>query len=276
MHMRPITVKLSESASFDFHPVRPLTPQDRIPLVLVLPGGGYLYISQREGEPVALRLNTHYLHAAVLRYTTAMHRHVTLDDLIAEVRAVLDWFQSQSAVYQIDLDRISVLGFSAGGNLAAHCSSQLADRLYKAILAYPATQFASMTEADLEARFQRMYAKAAFPDGGPVLDAERIRQTMAGLLACDPTLAITRRTRPTFVFQTDEDWLVDPLGTLGYCLALRSHGVPFELFHCQKGPHGLALADETGNPALYRHQARWFDLAMEWLKDQDAVPIQDR
>lgn len=265
--MRQKTVQLNEFAAFDFYPVRPLNAAERRPLGLVLPGGGYMYISQREGEPVALRLNTHYLHAAVLRYTTARDRQVTLSELLEEVGAALDWFNDQADEYQIDVAQISVIGFSAGGNLAAHCANRLADRLRKAILAYPATSFENASADDMEARFRRLFERL----GDPSLDEIRIRQTMTDLLTNDPTREISVRTRPTFIFQTGEDEMVDPQGTLRYCQALQTHGVPFELFYCQKGPHGLAMADETGNPALLRHQARWFDLAMEWLKDQDEV-----
>lgn len=266
--MRQISIQLNAQARIDFYPVRPLSAAAYIPLVLVLPGGGYLYTSLREGEPVALRLNTHYLHAAVLHYTTAASRDIQLDDLLAEVQHTLQWLEEHADTYQIDTGRISVLGFSAGGHLAAHCSSRLAGRLYKAVLVYPATRFEGRAEADMEADFQRMFARV---EGSETRDSDRVRRTMFSLLALDPTAAVTSRTRPTFVFQTGEDTTVDPLGTLHYCLALRTHQVPFELFYCQKGPHGLALADETGNPVLYRHQAAWFDLAVEWLKDRDSV-----
>lgn len=265
--MRPLTIQLNEFAAFDFFPFQPLNAEQRIPLVLVLPGGGYLYLSTREAKPVALRLNTNALHAVVLRYTTASQRDLKRDDLLAEVRAALAWLETQAETYQIDTTKISVMGFSAGGNLAAHCANEMADKFNKAILVYPATSFAAVPEDMLEAGFQRLFARVANPE----LDEDRIRQTMFRLFADDPTLGITGETCPVFVFQTGEDTTVDPLATLQYCLSLQNNYVPFELFFCQKGPHGLSLADETCNSQTFPHQAAWFDLAVEWLKDRDAV-----
>ncbi len=265
--MRQKSFQLNDWAALDFYPVRPLTAEERIPLVLVLPGGGYLFLSPYEGEPVALRCNTKQLHAAVLRYSTAPVRPITVEDLLAEVQAALDCLAGLAADYQIDQARISVLGFSAGGHLAAYCSSRLADRFHKAILVYPATSFEGQPQAEAEANFHRMLARVGFPAAAE----GRIRQNFIDLFAQDPTAEVSARTRPTFIFQTDEDHTVDPLGTLRYCQALRTSRVPFELFYCQKGAHGLGLADETSGHAQCRHQAAWFDLAMEWLKDQDAV-----
>ncbi len=265
--MRPQTIKLNEFAAFDFYPVQPRNTEQSIPLVLVLPGGGYLYLSTREAEPVAIRLNSNALHAVVLRYTTACQRQLNRQDLLAEVKSTLAWIREKAEFYQIDLKKISVMGFSAGGHLAAHCANGLSDLFHKAILVYPATSFAAVAEDLIEAGFQRLYARVA----NPALPEARIRQTMFDLFADDPTVEISNLTCPVFVFQTGEDTTVDPLGTLQYCLQLRMNNVPFELFYCQKGPHGLSLADETCNPATYPHQAAWFNLAMEWLKDRDQV-----
>lgn len=261
--MRQMNIQLNEFASFDWYPVWPQTADERLPLILVLPGGGYLYTSPRESEPVALRINTNYMHALVLHYTTATNRHIRLDELLNEVNAVINWVQEHALAYQIDLAKVSVMGFSAGGNLAAHCSSLLTDVFYKAILAYPATSFPRATEEELTEKFHNMFSRVAGPDA----NEERIRRTMTDLLAVDPTAEITARTRPTFIFQTNEDMMVDPHATVQYCMTLMEHQVPCEMVLYQKGAHGLSLADETCNPVLFRHQAKWFDQAMEWLAD---------
>lgn len=263
--MRFQTVQLNEFARFDFFPVQPQTDTEQLPLVIVLPGGGYVYTSPRESDPVALRINTHYMHALVLHYTTGAYQAVTLRHLLEEVREAVQWARDHADALHIDRSRISVMGFSAGGHLAAHCSSRLANLFHKVILAYPATHFPRMSHEQQAEIFHRLFSRLNDPDA----NEERIRETIESLLSHDPTLEIGEQTRPTFIFQTVEDETVDPHATVLYALSLMEHGVPCELLLYQKGPHGLSLADETCNPLPYRHQARWFEQAMEWLKEQD-------
>lgn len=182
-----------------------------------------------------------------------------------EVRLAIGWIHGQAQSLQVDTTRISLMGFSAGGHLAAHCSSQLAHLLDKTILAYPATRFPRMTPEQQADTFHRLFGRI-FNEN---MNEDLIRETVFGLLANDPTRSVNRHTRPTFVFQTTEDVTVDPRATVQYVLLLLRHHVPCEMVLYQKGPHGLSLADETCNPAVFPHQARWFDQAMEWLKDQD-------
>lgn len=259
------TVQLNEHATLDVYPVWSQAQADRLPAVLILPGGGYLYTSPRESGPVALKVNTHYLHAMVLHYTTVAHRSVTLEELIDEVRQAIEWIQGQADRLHIDTRRISLMGFSAGGHLAAHCSSKLASMVDKAILAYPATHFPRMTHDQMAEIFHRMFGRISDPRA----DEVRIRDAMIGILSNDPTPVIGEQTRPTFIFQTAEDTTVDPHATVQYAMALMEHSVPCEMVLFQKGPHGLSLADETCNQVPFPHQARWFDQAMSWLKDQD-------
>lgn len=73
------TVQLNGHATLDVYPVWSQTEAERLPVVLILPGGGYLYTSPRESSPVAVKINTHYIHAIVLHYTTVASLSVTLE-----------------------------------------------------------------------------------------------------------------------------------------------------------------------------------------------------
>ncbi|MBQ8537027.1 MAG: alpha/beta hydrolase, partial [Clostridia bacterium] len=85
------------------------------PVVIVCPGGAYEFCSQREAEPIALPFLANGYHAAVMNYSTAPARFPTalleVGQLVKTLREQADW--------PIDPDRIYVLGFSAGGHLAA-------------------------------------------------------------------------------------------------------------------------------------------------------------
>ncbi|HEV2125221.1 MAG TPA: alpha/beta hydrolase, partial [Chloroflexota bacterium] len=88
--------------------------------VIVFPGGGYAKRAAHESEPVARWLNTLGIHAFVLDYRVAPHRHpIPLGDAQRAIRLV----RRQSDSWRVDGERVGVLGFSAGGHLAATVST---------------------------------------------------------------------------------------------------------------------------------------------------------
>lgn len=86
------------------------------PLILVCPGGGYNHTSEREGEIVALQFNAMGYHAAVLDYSCAP---AVFPTALLELTKAVAYLRANAQQWQIDPDRIAVLGFSAGGHLAA-------------------------------------------------------------------------------------------------------------------------------------------------------------
>lgn len=85
------------------------------PLVLVIPGGGYLEVVQREAEPIACAWGARGFHAAVLHYSTAP---ATFPTALAQEAMAIALIKQHAAQWNVDPDRIFVSGYSAGGHLA--------------------------------------------------------------------------------------------------------------------------------------------------------------
>ncbi|GAB2925058.1 alpha/beta hydrolase [Streptomyces mayteni] len=216
---------------------------ERVPAVLVLPGGGYEHHGEHEGEPVARWLNGLGLAAFVLRYRVAPHRYpAALEDGRAALRAI----RAEAPALGIDPDRVAVLGFSAGGHLAASLAGDPAgtpaERPALAVLCYPVISFSHLPHVGSLAA---LLGPAASP-------AER--------RAASRELTVTPDTPPVFLWHTADDPAVDVAHSLRYTEALAAAGVPVELHVLPHGRHGVGLAPEQ--PEL----SRWTEWCAAWFR----------
>ena len=207
------------------------------PAMLVLPGGGYVGHAAHEAEPVAAWLAGLGIHAVVLRYRVAPHRHpAPLDD----AREALAWLRGGAHGLDVDPARVGVLGFSAGGHLAASLANETRPPDLT-VLAYPVISFVDEPhEGSVEALL------------GPDADAARRSAHSADR-------HVSAGTPPAFVWHTADDAAVPVSHALRYVAALASAGVPVELHVFPSGRHGLGLAPDLPDVA------RWTGLCERWL-----------
>ena len=229
------------------------SPLGRRPgLVVVCPGGGYANLAPHEAEPVARWLNAAGVAAAVLRYRVAPHRHpAPLLDVQRAIRTV----RHRAEQWGIDPGRVAVLGFSAGGHLAATAGTH-----YDAGdpgAADPVERQGCRPDALI-----LCYAVIS-------LVADQHPGSLANLLGPEPPAAlrrelsaelqVTERTPPAFVWHTADDAAVPAGHSLGFCAALARCGVPYELHVYEHGRHGLGLASGDGRVG------EWPRAAAAWL-----------
>ena len=222
--------------------------------MLVFPGGGYGNLAPHEGGPVAQWLGTLGITAFVVHYRLGpRYRHpAMLHDAAYAVRTV----RAMSREWKLDPSRIGVLGFSAGGHLAATISTQFdegeassSDPIAKvssrpdvSVLCYPVITF-SGPSAHLGSR-KRLLGDDPTPELIDQMSAEK---------------RVTAKTPPAFIFHTADDAGVPVENALMYAAALRTNKVPFELHVYEHGKHGVGLAKD--DPIL----STWTDRCAAWL-----------
>jgi acetyl esterase/lipase len=100
------------------------------PAIIVCPGGGYSYcVMDKEGSEIAAWLNKNGISALVLKYRTPNNREGAFQD----VQRALSLTRAKAAEWKIDPKHLGVIGFSAGGNLAAKASAPVVERSYAAV-----------------------------------------------------------------------------------------------------------------------------------------------
>lgn len=231
------------------------------PCLLICPGGAYAWCSQREAEPVALHFLPEGFNVFVLNYSVAPIRFPTQ---LREVAAAMELIYSNAEKWNCDVRRVGIMGFSAGGHLAAHYSTCFdwpevrevfpeSKPVQASILCYP------VISADPAAAHQGSFENLL---GHNPLTGEEIRR-----FSCN--LQVTEHTPPTFLWHTATDGSVPVMNSLLYAQALAANRVPFELHVYPAGGHGLATVDEQTNDNLepaVAYAKNWLAGAKKWLQ----------
>jgi acetyl esterase/lipase len=248
----PSTPAPEAPASLSVHPARNVSGP--APAVLVLPGGSYVRQADHEAEPVADVLAGWGLHAFVLRYPVAPERFPAA---LIHAKQAMAWIRSGNSGPDVAPHRVGVLGFSAGGHLAASLANDALTgdagldaartRPDLAVLGYPVISFLSdVHQGSIDALL------------GASADAAKLSQHSA-------ELHVTPDNPPTFLWHTADDEAVPATNSVAYSTALMRAGVPVELHLFSSGRHGLGLAPE--HPA-----AAWVPLCRSWLAGRGWLP----
>src|SRR3954468_18256165 len=232
--------------------------------VVVFPGGAYVGLAANlEGRQVADWFTARGFRAFILQYRLSSNGYLLPVPLLDARRAV-QTVRARAADYQIDPDRIVIIGFSAGGHLAALASTQfvpgkpdaadpverVSSRPNYTVLGYPWIGAISTDTSHLS------YCKLF-----NVMDrCEELRK------AYSPDLFVTKETPPTFWFHTFNDETVPVEQGLLFYQALVKAGVPSEAHIFSNGAHGTGLG--KADPAL----DQWPNLLEIWLRAQGLMP----
>jgi acetyl esterase/lipase len=228
------------------------------PAVLVCPGGGYVYCSPREGEPVALAYASKGIHAFVLRYSTKFNAAGFKP--LQEVSWAIGYIREHAQEWNIDPEKIAVCGFSAGGHLALSSGLLAENKPNAMILGYPAVQIPNLPGADY------------------LLKVLTGKQTVTDQDSKDLSLVdkITKEAPPVFLVATAEDYLTS-FGALPVVNRYSQLGLPYEAHIFQHGPHGYSTADvaaANGSEGLVNDSvAHWLQLSVDWMMRIFGKPV---
>ncbi len=247
--------------------------------IVICPGGGYRFLSDREGEPIVKAFLAAGLNAFLLRYTVGMKgdkypENPGASDYAPLIEAALaiKHIRENADEYNVDPDQIFIIGFSAGGHLAA--SSGIlwkTDAVQKAlgasaedpteigkpngmILSYPVITSGEFAH---KGSFHHL-CNTKTPT-----DEEHLRFSLEEHV--DETSA------PFFLWHTFTDTTVPVQNALLLANAYTKQKLPFEMHIFPAGKHGLSLAnEETMSDKPYMivpHVQCWIDLAIRWIRD---------
>jgi acetyl esterase/lipase len=226
-----------------FH--RPAKEQGTGTTVLVIPGGGYNILAMDlEGTEVCKWLNSIGVTAVLLKYRVpkraGLERH---EPPLQDAQRALGLLRHRADEFGLDANRIGVIGFSAGGHLAAALASSVAKRTY-----------ASVDAAD---------TASCRPDFSILIHPAYLVLKEQGD-KMSPEVQVSTNHPPTFVAMTEDDPVRVENAVL-YFLALKQAGVPAELHAYPTGGHGYGLR------RTQHYVTTWPDRAADWMRSRSLL-----
>jgi acetyl esterase/lipase len=236
-----------------------LPPKDKAngAAVLICPGGGYSIVAAgHEGYDVAKRLVEFGVAAFVLKYrlpddSTMINKEI---GPLQDAQRAMKIIREQAATWNIDVNRVGVMGFSAGGHLASTVATHFDRPVTEnknntnlrpdfAILVYPVITFANDSFANIDTR-NHLLGKN--PAAGKAIEYSA-------------ELQVTKATPPSFLVHAEDDDVVKVQNSISFYEALKKFDIPAEMIIYPKGGHGFGLHIKTTKDDWMERLKDWMD-----------------
>ncbi|MBO5914420.1 MAG: alpha/beta hydrolase [Clostridia bacterium] len=271
-------IKLHENEIYDgastvtlelmVHRVSPELTKGRRPAMIVFPGGGYQFTSDREAEPIASAYFAEGYNTFTVRYITGDKAKIA--NPLLDAAAAIAHVRTNAEKYCVDPDKIAVIGFSAGGHLAGFIATQwhckfIADKLgidnelckpNAAVLCYPVVTQNVPTH---EGSFNYLMGFERNDELNHIANLDE---------------NVDERTCPCFIWHTATDDAVPVANSLAFARALTDNKIGCELHIFPMGRHGLSRCTAETAPDWGTKEytlpyiARWVDWSIKWLAQE--------
>lgn len=211
--------------------------------IVICPGGGYAVVCMSyEGVEMAKWLASQGITCGVLKYRMPNgHKEVPLEDAVEALRIM----RRNAADLRIDPAKVGIMGFSAGGHLAAYTSNFAPEGEKPAfsILFYPVITGE-----------EGLCHKGSFDNllGADATAAQRAEYSLE--------TRVTRSTPPALLLLSDHDTVVPPISSTRYYNALKKHGIKASMHIYPEGWHGWGISPD------FPYREAWQASLLDWLK----------
>jgi acetyl esterase/lipase len=231
--------------------------------MVICPGGAYVGLAPHEGNDYALWLNQHGVTCFVLKSrlgSSGYHYPAEFEDVTRAIR----WVRAHAVDYQIDPNRIGIMGSSAGG----HLSSMVLTHFDSGDTNSPDPVERQSSRPDIGILCYPVITMGEFTHRGSRNSLLGTNQSPEMVKYLSSELQVTTNTPPCFLWTTFEDRTVPMENSMMFAEALRKNHVPFDLHIYQKGGHGMGLGDRK---PPFAHPHPWAGDCLFWLKAQGWV-----
>lgn len=209
--------------------------KETTPTIMILPGGGYKYCSKRENEPVVECYLKTSFNVVVLEYSV-LENAIWPNPLI-DYEDTINYLIENKKEIHLNLEKLAIIGFSAGGHLAAAISSLSKYKPTCTILGYPVI----------------------------------LRKTIDKYLpsAPDVTTLVNKDTPPHFIFASRTDESVKIKNSLEYLNKLDEFNIPFEVHIYAYAPHGFSIctSEVQDMTVVSKRTPNWVNDSISWLNE---------
>lgn len=224
--------------------------------IIICPGGGYAMLANgHEGKDIAAWLNELGITGVLLKYRLPSDEIMKNKSIgpLQDIQEAIRIIRRNAKDFGIDVKKIGVIGFSAGGHLASTISTHYLEKVYESdttscrpdfsILIYPVISM----ESNLTHSGSRENLLGKNP-GKDLIDH------------FSNDLQVDENTPPAFLVHSADDNVVSVQNSINYFLALKKFNVPVELHLYENGGHGFGLAKNGGT------ESTWAESCKNWLK----------
>ncbi len=226
--------------------------------VIICPGGGYQNLAiYHEGHQVAQWLDSIGVAGFILRY-----RHhgdgYTYPTPLRDAQRAIRTVRARAAEYNVDPDKIGIMGFSAGGHLASMAGTLFSEDSYEK---QDEIDQASSRPDFMVLVYASVSLKKKQESGGSLSHILGDNPDPALTEKLSTAVQVTKETPPTFLVQSSEDPTVPAEQSVMFYQALLKAGVPAELHLYGTGRHGFGLGTKKDGPI-----STWPDVCADWMR----------